>query len=141
MVGAVEGSGKWIDVFKSSQHRVVDVRAALCHDLCIRARRDGAELPSRLFETQSHADGLRDVGTRIRRLVGQFAVPGLSDLFGRRVMAVLGFVGAAVFVYLLKNTGANPPMLFTLLFLVSFCCLGNIALITGPISTESAPPG
>jgi len=32
-------------------------------------------------------------------------------------------------------------MLFALLFLVSFCCLGNIALITGPISTESAPPG
>jgi predicted MFS family arabinose efflux permease len=73
--------------------------------------------------------------------VGQFGVPGLSDLFGRRVMAVMGFLGAAVFVYLLKNTGANPPLLFGLLFLVSFCCLGNIALITGPISTESAPPG
>jgi len=73
--------------------------------------------------------------------VGQFSVPGLSDLFGRRVMAVGGFLGAAVFVYLLKNTGANPAALFTLLFLVSFCCLGNIALITGPISTESAPPG
>jgi sugar phosphate permease len=56
-------------------------------------------------------------------------------------MAVAGFVGAAVFVYLLKNTGANPPVLFALLFVVSFCCLGNIALITGPISTESAPPG
>ena len=56
-------------------------------------------------------------------------------------MAIAGFVGAAVFVYLLKNTGANPAALFTLLFLVSFCCLGNIALITGPISTESAPPG
>ena len=28
----------------------------------------------------------------------------------------------------MKNTGANPPMLFALLFLVSFCCLGNIAL-------------
>jgi sugar phosphate permease len=41
----------------------------------------------------------------------------------------------------LKNTGANPPVLFALLFMVSFCCLGNIALITGPISTESAPPG
>jgi sugar phosphate permease len=44
-------------------------------------------------------------------------------------------------VYLLKGTAANPPALFALLFLVSFCCLGNIALITGPISTESAPPG
>src|SRR6185369_15617725 len=53
----------------------------------------------------------------------------------------LGFLGAAVFVYLLKNTGANPPVLFALLFMVSFCCLGNIALITGPIATESAPAG
>jgi sugar phosphate permease len=56
-------------------------------------------------------------------------------------MAGLGILGAPVFVYLLKNTGANPPVLFALLFMVSFCCLGNIALITGPISTESAPPG
>jgi sugar phosphate permease len=73
--------------------------------------------------------------------VGQFVVPGLSDLVGRRVMAIVGFGGAALFVYLLKNAGANPPVLFTLLFLVSFGCLGNIALITGPIATESAPAG
>jgi dipeptide/tripeptide permease len=46
-----------------------------------------------------------------------------------------------VFLYILKNTGANPPALFALLFLVSFGCLGNIALITGPIATESAPAG
>jgi hypothetical protein len=31
--------------------------------------------------------------------------------------------------------------LFTALFVCSFFCLGNIALITGPIATESAPIG
>jgi hypothetical protein len=31
--------------------------------------------------------------------------------------------------------------LFLALFVTSFFCLGNIALITGPIATESAPAG
>jgi sugar phosphate permease len=32
-------------------------------------------------------------------------------------------------------------MLFVGLFIVSFFCLGNVALITGPIATEAAPAG
>ena len=40
-----------------------------------------------------------------------------------------------------KETGANVPMLFAALFVCSFFCLGNVALITGPIATESAPVG
>jgi sugar phosphate permease len=55
--------------------------------------------------------------------------------------ATLAFIGAAVFLWLFMGTGANPTALFALLFVISFCTLGNIALITGPISTESAPPG
>ena len=31
--------------------------------------------------------------------------------------------------------------LFVALFVTSFFCLGNVALITGPIATESAPRG
>jgi sugar phosphate permease len=31
--------------------------------------------------------------------------------------------------------------LFVALFVCSFFCLGNVALITGPIATESAPVG
>jgi len=73
--------------------------------------------------------------------VGQFGVPGLSDLFGRRTMAAIGFLGAAASVWLFMQTGPNPTMLFALLFVMSFCTLGNIALITGPIATESAPAG
>ncbi|MCZ6476344.1 MAG: MFS transporter, partial [Gammaproteobacteria bacterium] len=34
-----------------------------------------------------------------------------------------------------------PILLFSGLFMTSFFSLGNIALITGPISTESAPLG
>jgi len=35
----------------------------------------------------------------------------------------------------------NPPVLFALLVMITFFCLGLIALLTGPIATESAPAG
>jgi sugar phosphate permease len=72
---------------------------------------------------------------------GQFGVPGLSDVFGRKLIAILGFVGSAISVWLLSGIGADATMLFVALFVVSFFCLGNVALITGPIATEAAPAG
>ena len=141
MVGAVQQAGKWSDVFKS-RNIVLSMCGLLCAMTCVFVL--GAMVPNYLLDYLKLSPtqmGFVMSGLGFGGFVGQFGVPGLSDIFGRRVMAVVGFVGAAVFVYLLKNTGANPPMLFALLFLVSFCCLGNIALITGPISTESAPPG
>jgi MFS family permease len=141
MVGAVRQAGTWSDVFKS-RNIVLSMCGLLCAMTCVFVL--GAMVPNYLLDYLKLSPtqmGFVMSGLGFGGFVGQFGVPGLSDLFGRRVMAVLGFLGAAVFVYLLKNTGANPPMLFALLFLVSFCCLGNIALITGPISTESAPPG
>ena len=54
---------------------------------------------------------------------------------------MLSFLGAAITVYLFMGLGPNPTNLFIMLFLVSFFSLGNVALITGPIATESAPAG
>ena len=69
-------------------------------------------------------------------------VPGLSDVFGRKAVAIVGFAGAAASLWMFAHTGANPALLFVGLFVVSFFCLGNVALITGPIATEAAPsPG
>ncbi|MEQ1572865.1 MAG: MFS transporter [Vicinamibacterales bacterium] len=73
--------------------------------------------------------------------VGQFGVPGLSDLFGRRLTLVVAFIGAAISVYFFMGAGPDTTTLFMLLFAVSFFSLGNVALITGPIATESAPLG
>jgi MFS family permease len=73
--------------------------------------------------------------------VGQFGWPGLSDRFGRKPLAVLGFVGASISVWWFANIGADVVPLFAALFICSFFCLGNVALITGPIATESAPRG
>ena len=55
--------------------------------------------------------------------------------------SVLAFLGAAVTLWFFMGLGPNPTALFGMLFLVSFFSLGNVALITGPISTESAPIG
>jgi sugar phosphate permease len=50
-------------------------------------------------------------------------------------------LGAAVLIRVFASIGANTPVLFSLLFVISLCCLGVVALLTGPISTESAPAG
>jgi predicted MFS family arabinose efflux permease len=73
--------------------------------------------------------------------VGQFALPGLSDLLGRRIVAIIGFLGSAVMIYVFIQTGANIGALFGELFLAVFFILGLVALLTGPIATEAAPAG
>jgi predicted MFS family arabinose efflux permease len=72
---------------------------------------------------------------------GQFGLPGLSDLFGRKIMAIVGFLGGAIFLWFYIHTGANPNLLFALLFGTTIFAFGLFALITGPIATEAAPLG
>jgi predicted MFS family arabinose efflux permease len=73
--------------------------------------------------------------------LGQFALPGLSDLLGRRSVAIAGFVATAGLIRVFIAAGPDPSLLFAVLFLISMCCLGLVALLTGPIATESAPVG
>lgn len=72
---------------------------------------------------------------------GQFGLPGLSDLFGRKIMAIVGFAGGAIFLYFFIHAGSNPTTLFLLLFGTTIFAFGLLALITGPIATEAAPLG
>jgi MFS family permease len=71
--------------------------------------------------------------------LGEFGVPGISDLIGRKIAAFLAFVGAAVFLILFAQAGPNPWLLFILLFVSAFFCLGLLALFTGPVATEAVP--
>ncbi len=73
--------------------------------------------------------------------LGQFGVPALSDLLGRRRITVLTFAAAAVFLWLFARTGVNLPLLFGLLFVASFANLGALSVIAGPIAAEAAPLG
>ena len=73
--------------------------------------------------------------------LGQFAVAGLSDIFGRKVVAIFSFLAACILLTAFMSTGAHPFRLFVLLFLLAFCCFGLLALLTGPVATEAVPIG
>lgn len=74
--------------------------------------------------------------------LGQFLVPTVSDLWGRRLVSLLTFILSAVFLYLFIRTGADSlTTLFALLFVASFFNFGALAVIAGPMAAEAAPPG
>ena len=73
--------------------------------------------------------------------VGLWVLPALSDIFGRRPTAVVGFVGGAAFVYFFLSLGAEPTLLFAALFGATVFSFGVLSLLTGPVAAESAPHG
>lgn len=73
--------------------------------------------------------------------LGQLVVLTLSDFVGRRLAALGSFAFAAVFLWLFIHTGANPSILFALLFGTAFFTFGALAVIAGPIAAEAAPLG
>jgi MFS family permease len=134
--------GKWVDVLK--QRNLVLCMLALAGAMaCVFVL--GGVLPDYLVGAVGLSQGQALTvasGLGFGGFFGQYGVPGLSDRFGRRTMAVIGFVGAAIAVYYFQTMdGSNVVMLFIVLAITSFFALGNVALITGPIATESAPHG
>lgn len=74
--------------------------------------------------------------------LGQWWLCALSDLFGRRAMAIAGFLVGAIFLVLFMRAGPdNPLVLFILLFISAGFAFGLLSLITGPIAAEAAPLG
>jgi predicted MFS family arabinose efflux permease len=73
--------------------------------------------------------------------LGQFSVPAISDFMGRRIVSVISFIIAVIFLYLFIHTGASLWALFGLLFVASWANFGALALIAGPIAAEAAPLG
>jgi MFS family permease len=74
--------------------------------------------------------------------LGQFLVPALSDLWGRRSVTVLTFIVSAIFLWLFIHTGASSLVaLFALLFVAAFFNFGALAVIAGPLAAEAAPAG
>jgi len=140
-IAAGQGRGGYLEVIRS-RNIVVCMLALMCAMSCIFVL--GGMLPNyltdylKLTPTQM---GFVTSALGFGGFIGQFGVPGISDKLGRRPTAVLAFLGAAVTVWLFMGIGPTPNSLFLMLFLVSFFSLGNVALITGPIATESAPVG
>jgi MFS family permease len=141
LIGAGQNGGSWFAVLKS-RNIVLSMLALFGAMSCVFVL--SAMVPSYLVDylgLTAAQTGFVTSALGFGGFFGQFGVPGLSDVFGRKLVAILGFAGAAISVWLLAGIGANPTMLFATLFVVSFFCLGNVALITGPIATEAAPVG
>ena len=141
LIGATDAKVSWIEVLRVP-NILVAMAALLCAMWCVFVL--SALVPVYLINVLKLSP--TDMGVATSALgfggfFGQFGWPGLSDRLGRKPLAVLGFVGAALSVWWFANIGADLVPLFLALFVCGFFCLGNVALITGPIATESAPAG
>jgi MFS family permease len=141
LIGATHAGEGWFEVLKAP-NILVCMAALLCAMSCVFVL--SAMVPVYLVNVLRLSPAQMGVVTSaigFGGFFGQFGWPGLSDRFGRKPLAILGFLGAALAVWWFASTGAAMGPLFAALFVCSFFCLGNVALITGPIATESAPPG
>jgi MFS family permease len=71
--------------------------------------------------------------------LGTLLMPALSDKLGRKPVMICSVIGAAVFLFLLMHTGANPTLLFIYLTLTLLFIFSMITLTVGPLSAESVP--
>jgi MFS family permease len=141
LLGATATNARWLDVLQSP-NIIVCMVALLCAMSCVFVL--SAMVPVYLVNVLALTPvemGVVTSAIGFGGFFGQFAWPGLSDRFGRKPLAILGFAGATLGVSWFASTGAAVLPLFTALSVCSFFCLGNVALITGPIATESAPVG
>ncbi|CAG9256827.1 MFS transporter [Paraburkholderia unamae] len=133
--------GHWRDVIRSRNIPVAMV-ALFCAMTGVFVL--GAMLP--LYLTQYLALDTQHMGMVASAIgfggfVGQFGLPGLSDLVGRRTASLAGFVGTAAMLIVFRGLGAQPLALFAVLFAASFFTLGLVSLLSGPVATEAAPAG
>jgi MFS family permease len=74
--------------------------------------------------------------------IGQFAMPALSDIIGRKLSTLASYILAAVFLYFFTQAGPeNTATLWTLLFFASMFNFAALAILAGPVAAEAAPPG
>jgi MFS family permease len=74
--------------------------------------------------------------------IGQFALPAVSDIIGRKPTALASFAVSAVFLYLFAQTGAESlSVLFWLLFFAALFNFAALAILAGPVAAEAAPIG
>ena len=74
--------------------------------------------------------------------IGQFAMPALSDVIGRKLSTLASYILAAVSLYFFIQAGPeNTTVLWMLLFFASLFNFAALAILAGPVAAEAAPPG
>jgi MFS family permease len=112
LIGAGERGGSWLGVLKS-RNIVVSMLALFGAMACVFVL--SAMVPNYLIDYLGLTAARMGFVTSAIGFGGffrQFGVPGLSDLFGRKLVAILGFLGAAVAVWIFARIGAAPGALF-----------------------------
>ncbi|MFI8386889.1 MFS transporter [Streptomyces sp. NPDC085540] len=101
-----------------------------------------AMMPSYLVDHQGLGTsqmGIIASGIGFGAFAGQLAIPGLSDRFGRKPVAVVALVTAMCMLIAFILQGPVVPVLFLLLFFVAFGANGCLALLAGTVTVESVP--
>src|SRR5688572_25910359 len=94
LIGATQTSGSWLEVLKT-RNILVCMVALLCAMACVFVL--GAMVPvylERALALTRNEAGIVASALGFGGFFGQFGWPGLSDRFGRKPLAILGFVGA-----------------------------------------------
>ena len=74
--------------------------------------------------------------------IGQFAMPALSDIIGRKISTLASYILAAIALYFFTQAGPdNTTTLWILLFFASMFNFAALAILAGPVAAEAAPPG
>lgn len=72
-------------------------------------------------------------------MAGALVLPGLSDWVGRKLVMIVGTLGALVSLGFLASAGSSSTTIFIWLFLTHFFNFALITLTVGPLCTESVP--
>jgi len=74
--------------------------------------------------------------------IGQFSMPALSDIIGRKMTTLASYILAAIFLLTFSQAGPeSTTVLWILLFFSSLFNFAALAILAGPVAAEAAPPG
>jgi predicted MFS family arabinose efflux permease len=131
----------WADMFKS-RNILLTMLSLPCAMTCVFVL--GAMVPNYLVDFRHLSMtqmGFVTSAIGFGGFIGEFAVPGVSDLLGRRPVCVAAFLLTAVMVYVFSQTPTDPTLVFSGLFVTSLLCFGIVAMFTGPVPTEAVSLG
>lgn len=83
--------------------------------------------------------GMVLAGLGVGSFVGMVLVPALSDRLGRKGVMLVALVIELVALGILPTIGADPVMLFAVLFVATFMNAGVVAINVGPLTGAAVP--
>jgi MFS family permease len=75
--------------------------------------------------------------------IGQFAMPALSDIVGRKITTLASYLlaGVSLFAFTTLGPESSTSVMWILLFFASLFNFAALAILAGPVAAEAAPVG